>query len=360
MTPRFLLLTATMLLAGTIGGCLTAALHLPMPWMLGSLAAIAALVGTAPDRVLSGYVFPPRMRETFVGVIGVMIGTQVSPAMILQLGMLPLSLIALTLFVLIAHAGNYLIFRRLAGMDRPTAFFSGSPGGLMESITMGEASGADIRVLTIQQFLRIILVVTLLPLGFSIWNGAPVGSAAGVSPVGSIPGELPLWGALLALAALVVLGQAIGRRIRLPAGQLTGPLGLTGLATLPGLLPLHRPGWVIAVAQVVVGVGLGMRFVGVTGRMLRRSIGLSLLSVTWMLVVGATFAFALHIATGIPFEHMLISFAPGGVTEMSLVALSLSANPALVSIHHLIRILLTVVELTFLSGRLDLGTRPGR
>jgi uncharacterized membrane protein AbrB (regulator of aidB expression) len=43
---------------------------------------------------------------------------------------------------------------------------------------------------------------------------------------------------------------------------------------------------------------------------------------------------------------MLISFAPGGVTEMALVALSLQANPALVTLHHVWRILVTVIGLS--------------
>jgi Putative ammonia monooxygenase len=47
----------------------------------------------------------------------------------------------------------------------------------------------------------------------------------------------------------------------------------------------------------------------------------------------------------------MISFAPGGVTEMSLIALSLSANPAVVTLHHLVRISLTVVLISALAKR---------
>ena len=64
-----------------------------------------------------------------------------------------------------------------------------------------------------------------------------------------------------------------------------------------------------------------------------------------MLFVSAVFASALVPLTGQPFDVLLISFAPGGVTEMSLVALSLQANPAFVTLHHIIRILITVAGL---------------
>ena len=68
-----------------------------------------------------------------------------------------------------------------------------------------------------------------------------------------------------------------------------------------------------------------------------------------MMGLGIGFSVALHAITGIEFLHLMISFAPGGVAEMSIIALSLAANPALVSLHHIIRILLTVVEMGLLT-----------
>lgn len=39
---------------------------------------------------------------------------------------------------------------------------------------------------------------------------------------------------------------------------------------------------------------------------------------------------------------MFISFAAGGVAEMSLIALSLNLSPVIVALHHLIRIFLAI------------------
>jgi uncharacterized membrane protein AbrB (regulator of aidB expression) len=64
-----------------------------------------------------------------------------------------------------------------------------------------------------------------------------------------------------------------------------------------------------------------------------------------MLLIGVGFSLAIHAMTGLSTETMIISFAPGGVTEMSLIALSLAMNPAFVTLHHLVRIIFTVVEL---------------
>ncbi|MCA0848435.1 AbrB family transcriptional regulator [Salipiger thiooxidans] len=339
LTLRMIWLTAALLALGGLGGLLAQALHLPMPFMLGSLASAAAAVALFQHGALRDYRFPLKFRTLFIGLIGVMIGTQVRPDMINELGGVAISLAALAVFVVLAHAGNYQIFRRLGGYSKATAYFAGTPGGLMESLVMGERAGADLALLTAQQFLRIIIVITVLPTALSLWVGHPVGSAAGITTGSAAP--VPLLGlGLIVLAALAGLG--IAGLIRLPAGQITGPLLLSAAITLTGAVDLHLPFWLIAVAQVVVGVSLGLRFTGMSAAMLRRSLGMSLLSVGWMLLLGAGFGLALAQVTGLPFLHLLISYAPGGVTEMSVIALGLAMNPALVSLHHVVRILLTV------------------
>jgi hypothetical protein len=68
-------------------------------------------------------------------------------------------------------------------------------------------------------------------------------------------------------------------------------------------------------------------------------------SVGAMLALGALLAVLLHAVTGESVDVLLITLAPGGVTEMALVALSLQANPAFVTIHHIYRIVLTVLTL---------------
>jgi uncharacterized membrane protein AbrB (regulator of aidB expression) len=61
-----------------------------------------------------------------------------------------------------------------------------------------------------------------------------------------------------------------------------------------------------------------------------------------MLALGAGIALALTNLVPALFPPLFISFAAGGLAEMSLIALSLNFNPVIVALHHLFRILLTV------------------
>ena len=341
--PGFVLRTSVVIAFGAAGGVAASRIGLPMPWMLGSLLASALLVLYWAPPFLESYSFPNDLRALFVALIGVMIGSQVTPEVLRQMADLPWTMAGLLLFIIVSHAGNYLIFQRVGGYTRATAFYSATPGGLMESIAMGETAGADLRILTAQQFLRIILVISILPFGLSLWAGFPVGSGSGLAIGGDLPPVKPL--SVLLIAVTAVAGLWLGRLVKLPAAQLTGPLLLAAAATLTGTLDLHLPFWLIATAQLVIGVTLGLRFKGTDSALLRKCAWLSLLSVAFMLVIGAAFAEILHFITGLDFLALLISFAPGGVAEMSVVALSLAISPALVSLHHIVRILLTVVVL---------------
>ncbi|MCG7492704.1 AbrB family transcriptional regulator [Thalassobius sp. Cn5-15] len=341
MNSRSLITTLGLCAVAGLGGYLASFTLLPLPYMLGALLTSGTIALFQAHHLPAGYEFPHRFRLIFMALVGVMIGAQVTPALLGQLPGLTLSMVALTVFTLMAQGGNYLMFRHIGGYDRTTALFSGAPGGLLESLAMGEERGADLQLLTMQQFLRIILVITLLPLGLSLWYGTPVGSAAGA---GAAPPDIA-WATIVLAVIVGLTGTMMGRFLHLPAGQLTGPLLAAALISVSGLAQLALPDWMIHMAQVVIGASLGLRFQGLRGRAMLRALWLSGLSVAWMLGLGLTLALLVSAGTGLRFDILLLSYAPGGVTEMALVALSLNANPALVTLHHVYRIFATVLAM---------------
>lgn len=337
--------TLALITLGALSGVLADQLGMPLPYMLGPLLSVGAVAIGLPHVLPAGYGFPGRVRLVFIAVIGLIIGAQVTPELFANSTRLAISFTALILFVLLCHAFNYWVFRRIGGYDRPTAFYAGSPGGLFESLALGEEAGGDVARLTLQQFLRIVIVVTALPIGLSLYLGAPVGSAAGMS----FSTRDVVWTDLPFVALAGAAGLAAGHLMRLPAYQITGPMLMAGGLALTGMFQIDMPDWLIKLAQIIVGTALGLRFTGMSRALIVRGVGLAGISVGGMLIVSATFAILLMPLTGQPFDVLLISFAPGGVTEMSLVALSLQANPAFVTLHHVVRILITVVGLVLSS-----------
>lgn len=332
---------ALAVLIGALGGFAAQWLGFPLPFMMGAFLASTAATISGVSVFGVSPVLPMPVRNLFVAVIGVMIGGSFHPGIFATLQNLIVPMAGVVLFVAGAWAMNFFLFQRVGRYDRQTAFFAAMPGGLIESIAFGERAGADIATLTMQQFARISLVIMTVPFLLMWWTGQPLGSAAGVTIAGLKPSpDLQDW---LILGACALIGLYGGRALRLPAALLVGPLILSAACHFFGLTEAGPPVWLVATAQVFVGTGLGSRFRGFQPRQIARVAGLALLSVALMLGFGIALVLGLSQLVDLPLEVLMISYAPGGVTEMGLIALSLHANPVFVTTLHVFRIMLTVV-----------------
>lgn len=328
----------TLTVAG-VGGFAAWALHLPLGFLLGALLATALLA--AGDVPIAGrrMFLPNSLRQWFVPVIGVSIGGAFTPEVLAGAVHWWPSLLALLVYIPAAHGLAYVIFRK-GGVGRIEAFFGGVPGGLIESVTLGEEMGADVRVLAALQFLRLILTIVSIPLIFLALTGSSVGSAAGAVLGGGV--QLGLRDAVV-LALAGALGFAVARALRFPAAVMTGPLLFSALAHATGLAHGVPPLWLVAVTQVVIGANLGSRFGGMDRRMLARTMGLSVVNSVFTLMLSFVFAMTVSRLVDEPVSAVFLAFAPGGVAEMSLIALSLNIHVIYVTVHHVARIVLSVM-----------------
>jgi len=341
---------------GVAGGLVAQALGLPLALLLGSLFAVgtAAALGWRP--LGQAVAVPQRLRFFFMPVIGVAIGGQFTPAVLAQMpGWWP-SLVGLCLFIPAAHFMAYRMYRRFGPLDPVTAYFGAVPGGLIESVALGEEAGADGRMLVLLQFLRLILTIVSVPLVFTALTGHAVGSGAGTTLAGSaLP--LGLWDvAVLVVAGLV--GVYAGRALRLPAAIMTGPVTASAIVHLAGLTAGGPPDWAVAVTQLVVGTVLGARFAGLPQGALWLALRLAALNVTCAMLLAYGFALVFAGWVGQPVAAVFLAYAPGGLTEMSLIALSLQMSVVYVTAHHVARIVLSVTFAKLFAGRVTGGPRP--
>ena len=334
-------------LFGLIGGIAALYIGVPMPFMLGGIAGAASFVlwYERNDRKL------PKLsrwvRLVSMSVIGAMIGSRFSPELLTLLPQFWISGLALIPFILLAHGGNYAIMRKLGGYEKLDAYFAALPGGIIDSAALAEEAGADLRVVTAQHFIRIILVVASIPLLFLFIQGDAVGSLDGQTLATTDYDFVDI--ALLLTIALI--GLFIGQLTKLPVSHMLGPLLLSLTLSVGGFVEIDIPPWLGHTAQFMVGTALGAQFSGVSRRLLARGLGMGLLAGIYMLLLAAAFAWFLVQFVPADFGAMFISFAAGGLAEMSLIALSLNFNPVVVALHHLGRILLTVYIGNFLSRR---------
>jgi len=325
-------------LFGLIGGFCAYAIGLPMPFLLGGIFGSAGFVmvyerGERRLPKVSRWV-----RLVFMSIIGAMIGSRFSPDLLVLLPQFWISGLAIIPFILISHAGGYVILRKLGGYRKIDAYFAALPGGIVDSTALAEEAGADLRIVTVQHFIRIILVVTSVPLLFFFIQGNAVGSLAGESIATESYDILDLF----LIVVIAVGGLLLGRMVKLPVAHMMGPLLIALVLSVWGIISIEIPEWLTHLAQFMIGAALGGQFSGMSRKLLMKGLGLGLVAGGFVLAVGASISLLLLPHVPADFGVLFISFAAGGLAEMSLIALSLNFNPVVVALHHLARIFLTI------------------
>lgn len=333
--------TVAGLALGSLGGATFYLLSLPLPWMLGSLCVtMAASVAAWP---IQG---PTRLRPAIVAVIGVLLGSRFTPEIVEQASQALVSLAILLAYLLIVGAVIVPYYRFVGRQDWTTAYFAGMPGGLSEMIELGEARGANVPAIVLAHSLRIVLTIGLMAFMFRVILGHDVGAAGS----GGGAGSLTLLDAAI-LTGCAVVGVPVGTWLRLPAPAFLGPLVLSAATHLTGLTASVPPNMLVNAAQVALGTILGCRFLGISVSSLARagliSLGATLLTLTLALLA----AIAIQQAAGIRVDQGILALAPGGLTEMGLIALAINADVAFVAIHHVARILVVLVLAPLLLPR---------
>ncbi|MBE2276690.1 MAG: AbrB family transcriptional regulator [Rhodobacteraceae bacterium] len=322
---------ALSLAVGTGGGVAFYAMSLPLPWMLGAMTAVL-VVALAGLPVVSA----KRIRPPMAAVIGVMLGSSFSPDMPGRLyEWLPITLMALLTTVLTALIGC-LYLRHVAKLDPVTAFFAGMPAGVYEMTAQGGLMGGDERRIALVQATRVFLVVLTVPVLLDQF--LHFGSTSGLSlRNGQATLTLPDI-AILAVCGLV--GWPLAKKLHLPNPPLIGPMLLSALAHAIGLTEGAPPYLLVSMAQVVLGTTLGGQFLGVDHRLLVASALHSLMLVPAMVAIAALVAWFGAGWSGTGYPTIFLALAPGGTTEMSLVALAIKAEVALVVFHQILRLTL--------------------
>ena len=328
------------LIIATVAAFTFSWLKLPLPWMLGPLVAIAgtSLFGIKLWNQPLGV--PEKSRNFFVPIVGLMIGSRVSTGFVEELAIWWPSLLLVVPYMIAVQLLNAAILRKIGGYDRATAFFAASPGGLVEAVLIGEQNGGQPSLMAIQHFARVTLAVSIIPILLSFEIGAPVGSAAGVLTNAS-DAALSLQDiALLALSG--VAGVYLARLLRIPAAIMVGPFLFSAVFHASGITSAQIPGALLMVSQLVIGITLGMRFAGPSKRELIQGLGLSVITLTCTLVLAYLMAIIVSSLNLASTMVSFIAFAPGGLVEMGLIAISLDADPVFVAAHHVLRIGLAV------------------
>jgi membrane AbrB-like protein len=330
-------------------GLLLGLLGLPSPVLFGALVAGLVRSLAFRDRIR----VPAPATTAAQAVIGVTVGALVALETLRAVAAdwLPVLLVTIGTLLLSLGAGQLMKYQR--GISPVTGAFSMIAGGASGIVVMARELGADERMVALLQYLRVLLVVVLMPVVATVVFGADTGAGEPSST------DSPGWPVgLLFTAGCAVVGLIAGRLLRIPVPALLGPLVVAAAVDLSGLSHgAAVPPLVESAAFLVIGLQVGLSFTRGSLRTIGRALPAALCVILALIVGCAGLGALLAAVTSVSALDGYLATTPGGLYAVLATATDSGADATFVLAVQVLRLLVMLLTAPLVAR--VLRRRPG-
>jgi membrane AbrB-like protein len=316
-----------------IGGFSFYYLHMPLPWMLGPVAAMilwSSLLGGVPC-------WPENFRNAGFLVLGYLLGRPFTSEVAHQiLGQFPVMMLITVLTVTFSLFMSYVTSRQ-TGISLASCVVGGVPGGLAQMVALGEEMpSVNISIVTFMQTVRVLAVifgVPFLAVHFLDRGTAGPGVALQATVVNAVN-----WQTFALIALAVLIGTLFAMRFKIPTPYLVGPVLATCLLSVNGLIAPSLPPIAVIAAQLCIGTYMGknINFASVQ-KQWRVIVPYTLFNVGIVVLFSLALGWLLTRLVGMDLVTGFLSAAPGGISEMGLTAMQVNAELSAIVAYNLCR-----------------------
>jgi membrane AbrB-like protein len=316
-------------------------LKVPSAVLFASLLAGMAHALTSPT-VLA---LPSWLYRLAQGTIGVVIGAMVSGPALERIGhdVVPIGLVMVATLVISLVSGRLLALRR--DVSPVTGVFALIAGGASGVVAVARDLGADDRVVTVVQYLRVLVVLLTMPVVTAIVFHPERGQGTLEAADAGLVRDLVL------VVASLALGLLLARLARFPTATLLGPLAVAMVLALSGWLGEARvPIAVQWAAFALIGAQVGLRFTRASLASITRMLPVVLVLIGAMIAATAATGALLAWATPVDGLTAYLATTPGGLFAVLSTAADSGSDVTYVLAVQLCR-LLVILALTPLLAR---------
>jgi membrane AbrB-like protein len=307
--------------------------HIPAAFLLGPM--VAAIVLALRDEKVA---IPEPVWMLAQGVVGCMIATSIPLSILGELSRDWPIFVAGVVSVIAAACSLGWVLARFQVLPGTTAIWGSFPGAASAMTIMSGDFGADMRLVAVMQYLRVVVVSATASLVARIWTGK-----SSTSPI-DVEWFPPIDGLFFAVTiALIGASYFITRRVRLPGGIFLLPMVLAVILQNTGISEIVLPPWLLAGSFSFVGWTIGMRFSKDILLHATRALPRVLGSIFALIGICGMFAAALVHFAGIDPLTAYLATSPGGADSVAIISASSNVDVPFVMAMQLARFLLILV-----------------
>tara|TARA_Y100000590_G_scaffold375550_1_gene440539 strand:+ start:64 stop:1143 length:1080 start_codon:yes stop_codon:yes gene_type:complete len=303
-------------------------LNIPLAWMIGPMIVISivALKGVKilmPRLALSGTLI----------ILGLHIGHYIDQTLINQMINWTWTTIIMFFYILVSIVVVSKYLQKFANYKNKTSIFSAAPGALAPLMILAEYEKSDLSQVATSHLIRLIIIITIFP--FIIINLIPTGAIEieKFDYMGQNHFELLI---LIITSIIIIL---LFDKIKVPAALLSGTLVASGILQITDVASYKLPDETINVCLLILGASVGCRFIDKSIKEVVKNTLHSLVATILLVILGLLAAFIATFFVDNNFLTLVLSFCPGGIYEVAVIAIAFDLDPSFVSFHHIIRLL---------------------
>ena len=316
--------------------------NIPLAWMLGPMLAvsIAALKGIKVK-------MPKLALSSILIILGLYIGNYIDQNLINQMKDWIWTSAIMFIYILLSIFIVSKYLQKFSGYKNKTSIFSAAPGALGPLLILAEYEKSDLSQVATAHLIRLIIIITVFP--FFVVNFSPMETIEIEKFNYMDQNHLNL---LILLSASIIL-IFIFDKIGVPAALLSGTLVASGILQILQIASYKLPEQSIDFCLLILGASVGCRFADKSLNEVARNTFHSFIATTLLIILGIIAAICSGYFVDTNFLTLLLSFCPGGIYEVAVIAIAFNLDPNFVAFHHIIRLLMILFTVPIILKLID-------
>ena len=353
MDREIMIRLAVTVAAAIAGGLIAIRLKVPAGALIGSMIAVAVM------NVAFGNAYIPMDWKFYTQVsTGAYLGAKISRADLKGLRKILKPTLILTAVMIAVTAGMGILIWDTTGLTPATAMFGIAPAGITDMTLASMEFDSEPAVVALIHTVRIFFTICIMPFMIKLIerlsgvHPAPPPSAEEETDEQALPGRKKKNAAEIIVTLLIALifGR-LGKLAGIPAGAITCSMigaAAFNLLTDHGYMPLRLRQFIQFFAGALIGCTVGREQI----REILRIWPAVLLSLAGFVLLDLIAAWVIHRRTGMDIITALFASAPGGLTDMALIAEDMGADSTVIAGMHMLRLIAVVLLFPSVIGLL--------
>ena len=334
-----------------VGGYAALRLHVPAGALIGSMVVVAVL------NVASGTAYMPVSWKFYTQIsTGAYLGAKISKADAVGLKIIlkPAVILAVVMLAFTIVVG--VAIEQVSDLTIATALFAIAPAGITDMTLASMEFDAEPSIVALIQTIRIVFTICLFPPMIraieKLQSAHPAAKAIVEAPEPAPPPEQAAepeaqpetpkrkktLGELAVTLVIALIFGRLGKAIGIPAGAITCSMfacAVYNILSDRAYMPLRLRQFIQLFAGALIGCTVGLEQV----MQMLRLYKVVLLAVLGFILLDLVAAWIIHRHTEMDIITALFSSAPGGLTDMALIAEDMGADSVKVAGMHTLRLI---------------------